>query len=1247
MTAINFNDIEGCLGTNDETLYTNGVNINSTLWDTSGFISMGFRPNGDATPSSWTPTNTTLKNSVFWNGLFPWIVIYGGDAGINPVGTNTRVEIQTFECFVYSNIQKAWVDLTTNDTKQPTSEFSMNYILGGTSGTLDKRIESNGNVSYKLDSSRHPVKAYLNPKIIYGDDVGGIMISCQARLILDNPVGVDDISAGTSHLLISVGADYRPSTTTLESEFSPAKSPVALGSKFSTITGTFKTYFAVPINPPGFGTQLPNSVYYNNGGRAYLSTAFFERNMPKSFFDRPSIFNDAEFAVPLKTSIVPFSGTGSATFTRATSATVFTEEGKLITVPSGVARFSGARFVRNLFSRSEAFDQSVWLKTNVMVTNGQTDHLGGTKARLMTVGTSSTNNLSIILGSVDNIFGDEVCFSIYIKSGNWNQFVIQIQTSVKTVHQYFNLTTATLGTTNTSGGATKLDARLDSVGNGWYRVQVTGKFAQGDGNITCLLRAVKADGVANYADPDGVAGATYYVAFAMGEKTERRTLKTASSYVSSGEVASPWSGAGADSCKWFDTYHDGTPIPDDKLLGFQFCSTNRTNLVLWNRDLTNIAWIKTNITATLTQLGIDNIANQASLLTSTLANGTIFQSITASGARSSSAYIKRITGTGRIDFSRDGGATWTNITSLINSTTYTKIAIEGTSITNPSIGFRIVTLGDAIAVDFVQDEDGIDATNPIYTTTAAATRNADVLNYPNSNINDIEGTIAATVYKSDWTKNTGSVVGSTTAGLFSAGSINGSLGKDGVNTANPNSKDYTGNGKTVSSPAVQLDYGHFWAAYQTTGGLSTGVNPGAWTTIKNEIRDNPGLIGVQLRWAWGDLENDAGGTYDFSTIGTRLAELAAIPGKVGLLAIMFEHKSTIPAYLKTATYDYGQYTSSSGTNLCLWNTNLRERLRLLAVALGAYLNDKVNFSSITTQESAFGTPSAGVNNGPNFNEQAFFDGLVFFTQHLRLNLPNKLVRLSANFGGNQMLTGMPAARNLDPGISFSFPNTLPDHAGLENNQGKPGCYKYLRGEVNGIDYKNNNGVMPEVQRPDYFYTNLTWNVSRTDGYKLDASGNPTIAPSGGYRPTIRQTRDYLVTNFNVKQIIWSRVVDINTQTGKTFSQEVLEFIRLPENQIPGWGLDTSVPTIYQTNTPSGSIKMALSWMENKMFINVEGGLVGNDSTYAGTFSLANLGIGASGSGFVRDVYVWKSIISDDEKRQVTSKKGVTTFSKHK
>lgn len=150
-----------------------------------------------------------------------------------------------------------------------------------------------------------------------------------------------------------------------------------------------------------------------------------------------------------------------------------------------------------------------------------------------------------------------------------------------------------------------------------------------------------------------------------------------------------------------------------------------TNEALYARDFTNAAWSKTNITALLDATGIDAAANSCSTLTATAVNGTVFQSITLASAEfTTSFYVKRKTGTGTISITDDGGSTYTDITSLIDTSDFTRVQITTTQ-ANPSIGFKIDTSGDEIEVDFAQLEELPFASSPIDTTTTAVTRSAD------------------------------------------------------------------------------------------------------------------------------------------------------------------------------------------------------------------------------------------------------------------------------------------------------------------------------------------------------------------------------------------------------------------------------------------------------------------------------------------------------------------------------------------
>lgn len=211
-----------------------------------------------------------------------------------------------------------------------------------------------------------------------------------------------------------------------------------------------------------------------------------------------------------------------------------------------------------------------------------------------------------------------------------------------------------------------------------------------------------------------------------------------------------------------------------------YISCNGTGRVV---DIDNVVLKEVTCVPERTATGLDGIANTATTLTATAADAIILQSTSgiASAARCASAYVERVTGTGTISFTQDGGSTWTDITSQINAATYVRAQITAT-LANPSVGFKISTAGDAINVDCVQNEAGSVATSPIVTTTATVTRNADALTDQTSgNWSDTAGTayiLAKPVVYS------GGAVGSATNGLLLSASNSGATAYDGTNSAN-------------------------------------------------------------------------------------------------------------------------------------------------------------------------------------------------------------------------------------------------------------------------------------------------------------------------------------------------------------------------------------------------------------------------------------------------------------------------------
>ena len=285
--------------------------------------------------------------------------------------------------------------------------------------------------------------------------------------------------------------------------------------------------------------------------------------------------------------------------------------------------------------------------------------------------------------------GGTYTFSIYAKEEGRKLQLDSFISGIGIVGGLFDLVN---GTATSVNGAT---TSIISIGlSGWYRCSMTFTYASSG---TVNARLVTNAGSASYLG-DGVSGV-----YAFGWQLELGD--TATDYQ---PIAQPTS---------------STPLAANPTSNGLLIEEARTNRILWCRDATQTQWVKTNVTAAKDQTGVDGVANAASSLTATANDGTCIQTITlASGSRTGSVYLKRITGTGNVQVSLDG-TTYSTVD--LSDTEWRRIVLSGT-VTNPTVGIKLAVSGDAVAMDYGQVEDGLFATTPILTTTATATRSADV-----------------------------------------------------------------------------------------------------------------------------------------------------------------------------------------------------------------------------------------------------------------------------------------------------------------------------------------------------------------------------------------------------------------------------------------------------------------------------------------------------------------------------------------
>lgn len=188
--------------------------------------------------------------------------------------------------------------------------------------------------------------------------------------------------------------------------------------------------------------------------------------------------------------------------------------------------------------------------------------------------------------------------------------------------------------------------------------------------------------------------------------------------------------------------HDPTTLAPRGLL----IEGSATNLLNWSESFatsggTNNNWADTNLTRTSTNNADPAGGTTALRITASAGNGTIISSaaLGTSAERTFSVWLRRVTGTGNIQYTQNNGTNWTTqaITSSWVRYTFTHTVAH-------RVGIRIVTSGDAIEIWGAQLETSSDASSYIPTGASQVTRNADecqLLNLTTMGFNASEGTI--------------------------------------------------------------------------------------------------------------------------------------------------------------------------------------------------------------------------------------------------------------------------------------------------------------------------------------------------------------------------------------------------------------------------------------------------------------------------------------------------------------------------
>lgn len=369
--------------------------------------------------------------------------------------------------------------------------------------------------------------------------------------------------------------------------------------------------------------------------------------------------------------------TSAFTFTRNSTSTFVGQAGLIQTANE------------NQFLQSQTMDNASWTKTRVTVTANSETAPDGTLTADTINEDGTAGNTHILQQGIATV-GFVQTLSVYLKAGTRSWAALQLGAGNTC---YFNLGSGVLGT---NGGVVSMS--MTSAGSGWYRCSIT-KLV--NTNANAMIYVAEGDNDATF---DGLSAASLY---AWGAQLQN----------------------GQDLGEYLPTVasakYDQPRVEYDSngnCLGL-LMEAARTNLALHSNDHTNAAWVKTTMTTAKTSTGPDGVTNSATRLTASAGNALSVQTVvSASATRAYSVWMRRITGTGDIQMTLDGGVGWTTKT-LTSS--WQRFDITQAAVTNPVFGIRIVTSGDAIDVYGNQMESAAFPSSLMPTTTVSVTRAAD------------------------------------------------------------------------------------------------------------------------------------------------------------------------------------------------------------------------------------------------------------------------------------------------------------------------------------------------------------------------------------------------------------------------------------------------------------------------------------------------------------------------------------------
>jgi len=423
------------------------------------------------------------------------------------------------------------------------------------------------------------------------------------------------------------------------------------------------------------------------------------------------------------------------TFSRASAGTYVDADGLIKSAASGAARFDHSPTTgeslgllveesrTNLLNYSEDFaSSSYWTAFNVAVSRNVNLTPNNTFTGQLVIPSVTFSQHSVYKTSLGG--AGTYTATIYAKANGYNTIQAYLFAG-----NFLGTATARLDTgTVVIGGTGSPSGSIASMGNGWYRVTITatassafqfGVYIGNNGSVD-NFSGTGTSGVYLWgAQLEAGAFPTSYIPTPV---TFTSRASTATFYDSAGIIQTAASGVARSNAFFPDENNVFRPAG----LLLEAAGTN-----LLNSSQTFAAsggiqndWTDTSITRDDTlRTSPDGTAN-ALRITAASGDATIISSaaIGTSAERTFSIFLRRVTGSGDVQYTLDNGSSWT--TQAITSSWQRYIFSATTA--DQQVGIKIVASADAIELWGAQLEVSPYATSYIPTTTATVTRAADV-----------------------------------------------------------------------------------------------------------------------------------------------------------------------------------------------------------------------------------------------------------------------------------------------------------------------------------------------------------------------------------------------------------------------------------------------------------------------------------------------------------------------------------------